>query len=148
MDQAQSEKDHTTPTAVDTDADMVAPEIETDSLGDAHTMLKESAPVDPVKTHTKALEAAMKLDLRKMHALVGQQVDMKHRTFSTLFLYGIRSVKGCSLPVDLLHNQCSPLLYSNFFSSFVSCSGRRSLSETGGSGINQGQFSAKERCYH
>ncbi|KAG0045824.1 transmembrane and coiled-coil domains-containing protein 7 [Gryganskiella cystojenkinii] len=37
-----------------------------------------AAPIDPVKAHTKKLESAMKLDLRKMHALVGQKVDMKN----------------------------------------------------------------------
>ena len=58
---------------------------ESDSIGSSSVPSNESTPVvvDLVKAHTKQLEAGMKLDLRKMHALVGQQVDMKHRKVKT-----------------------------------------------------------------
>ena len=87
MNQAHSEH-HTNATAVGTDTGMDMISAETGSMGAAHDTPKESVPVDPVKAHSKALEAAMKLDLRKMHALVGQQVDMKHRTFQHLCSVG------------------------------------------------------------
>lgn len=51
-----------------------------DSTANVIVETEVTSPVDLVKAHTKQLEAAMKLDLRKMHALVGQKVDIKNRT--------------------------------------------------------------------